>query len=91
MKTGDAEVTLWLEGCGGRSYELAVSSTRSGKYMSKQWSENVRYRWGVAQWVGGDHVKEGGLKVAHTFAEGMRLARRLAERLERVAAKRAKR
>lgn len=91
MKTGDAQVEIWLQGAAGRSYCLAVQSKRQGRYESKRWQKPV-YRWACELWEPtkkepeGDFVRSQGGKVP-TLAEALRVGRRTAEQLERAAAK----
>lgn len=84
MKTGDADVTLWLEPGGDRHWCLQVWSKRRGKMKSKRWEVPV-YFWSVELWgdSGDDPVLRTRPKMTTTFNEAMRLARRWADALER--------
>jgi len=86
MRTGDAEVEVWLEGAGGRSYLLFVQSQRQGPMDSKRW-KRPRYGWHVERWQGDGDDDDGPnlvtrRKWAPTFQEAMRRARRAAEAIE---------
>lgn len=93
MRTGDADLTLWLRGgrsaqLGRRHWCLQVASHRAGKFRSAQWQVPV-YRWSVELWgdLGEDSVLETPTFTVKTFAEALRRARREAVKLERQAAK----
>lgn len=92
MRTGDAEVTLWLNSPSPkRHWCLQVISHRRGKFQSPRWQVPV-YRWSVELWgnSGDDPVLETPVRTVKTFAEAMRRARRAARKLERQAALRAR-
>ena len=81
MKTGDATSTVWLEGL-RHSYCCEVNSERR-PYTSKR----VRYFWHVEQWSECypdiEVEYETKPKAARTLEAAIRLARRMAEYLER--------
>lgn len=92
MKVGDAETEIWLEGRQGRSYLVFVQSKRHGRMGSKRWQRPV-YLWRIESWEPtkadpeGDFVRaQGG--TSPTYKEAERRGRRLADLLERKAAKR---
>jgi len=78
MKTGDASAEVWLHGL-RHLYCCEVTSER------KTPKSRARYFWRVEVYDGPDggwaHGKE--FKACRTFADGMRLSRRMADYLER--------
>ncbi len=90
MRTSDADLGLWLEGAGGRSYHLAVVSRRRGRRGSAKWERPV-YVWWVESWwtwankEDAEETTSTRVAVAKTFTGALRLAQRTADRLERKA------
>lgn len=80
MRTGDAQLELWLEAPGDRAFCLVVQSQRTG-HGTKAWERPV-YLWQVEDWSGDVEEPRRVSKVrrAATFNEAQRLARRLADK-----------
>ena len=79
MKTGDAEATFWLEGL-RHYYCCEVVSERKGQ------NGRVRYFWKVEMmemFHDFQTIHETKWKACRTFADGLRLSRRMADYLER--------
>lgn len=91
MKTGDAELELWVEARDGRAFCLVVLSRRRGRPGSKAWAR-PQYRWWVEEWASEEQAEtlgepDGPLRrsaggVESTFQEAMRRARRQADKME---------
>lgn len=82
VRTGDAQVEVWLEASGGRSYCCTVESRRLGKFESERWKRPVFY-WSVETWLNEEKPEPGTARsLAFTFASAMREARREADRRE---------
>jgi hypothetical protein len=91
VKTGDAELELWVEAKDGRAFCLVVLSRRRGRPGSKAWAR-PQYRWWVEEWASEEQADSLGepdgptrrspVRVESTFQEAMRRARRHAEKME---------
>lgn len=91
MKTGDAELELWVEAKDGRAFCLLVASRRPGVPGSKAWAR-PEYLWWVEEWASEEqvvrsrdsysYIRRSRRRVESTFQEAMRRARRHAEKME---------
>lgn len=79
MRTGDASAEFWLRGLRHRYFCEVTSETAKRGH---------RYFWRVEMYDDGDEagalVHQTSFKPCRTFADGLRLARRMADYLERV-------